>query len=206
MNSAAELSAMSQQSTLRNVSKKRWGKAPDARGGGPDETSKDASAQTILEQVWDGLPDLCDNLDNLPKKEGEPSPELRRILEDISHVTVDHPSEELVHTGKNPLIVNSLRDLLYHVGLWFYLLIAGQVVSALWASKLAREHSDFMWEGIFGAQLAVAMLANLAVYLVCRGRLYRDFLRPTLWLVLFTVAPGILVGFAHFMRDLSVPG
>lgn len=206
MDSTAESSVTNQQPTSSGVGKRKWGKIPEARSYGHNETSIDASAQTILEQVWDGLPDLCEGLENLPKREGEPRPELGRILENIAHGGVARLPDELVQVGKNPLIVNSLRDLIYHVGLWFYLMIAGQTVSALWASQLALEHSSVPWEWIFGAQMGVAMLANGGVYLMCRGKLYRAFLRPALCLLLFTVAPGIIVGFGHFMRDLAVPG
>jgi hypothetical protein len=206
MDSTAESSVMNQQPTSSGVGKRKWGKIPEARGYGHDETSIDASAQTILEQVWDGLPDLCEGLENLPKRVGEAGPELNRILENIAQGGVARRPDELLQVARNPLIVNSLRDLMYHVGLWFYLMIGGQTVSALLTSQLVFEHSSVPWGWIFGAQMGVAVLANAGVYLMCRGRLYRDFLRPSLCLVLFTVVPGILMGFGHFMRDLAVPG
>ena len=196
---------------LRKLGKKKWGGKPEIEvksAGVQGHGTEELSAQTILEQVWDGLPELCDDLESVPKREAiSLDLDLAKRLDLAGEVPVRaNRPEERVHAGRNPWAVNSFRDLLHHLGLWFYLLLAAQMGSAFWASQWVGEHTEFSWEWVYAGQLVFAVLANFIGYFSYRGKLCTQFLRPGLVLGALTVLPWLLVGFFHALRDLAYPG
>lgn len=113
-----------------------------------------------------------------------------------------HSSPAPVPSGHNPWAIRRVRDLFAIFTMTVWLFLGLQAAAAYLAGIVAIDKNCPQRWIVAACFMGMFLVVDFAVFAVLRGRIYRAFIKPYLWVGLLTTAPCGLIGFVHYLFHL----